>query len=202
VVSTPLASNHDEMPVGISRQNSANVGIEPDSLDPDINNLENNGHGGGGGSEPEPRSESSNAASATSEGANAASTSSQPAPASTSSNQNVKNGGVSKKPRSRHRQKRHTHSDKRYHSEVNFFDFFHNNEIFPAKVEKILKGSLDLIPSPSPSVKIQIMGGKVCLICKGKPLVGVAIKLLKKKLLTSPSNVLPYYLKETFPTII
>jgi len=30
------------------------------------------------------------------------------------------------------------------------------------KVEKILKGSLDSIPSPSPSVKIQIMGGKVC----------------------------------------
>ena len=33
------------------------------------------------------------------------------------------------------------------------------------KVEKILKGSLDSIPSPS--VKIQIMGGKVCLRCKG-----------------------------------
>ena len=31
------------------------------------------------------------------------------------------------------------------------------------KVEKILKGSLDLIPSPSPSVKIQIIGGKVYL---------------------------------------
>ena len=31
------------------------------------------------------------------------------------------------------------------------------------KVENILKGSLDLIPSPSPSVKIQIMGGKVCM---------------------------------------
>ena len=29
------------------------------------------------------------------------------------------------------------------------------------KVEKILKGSLDLIPSPPPSVKIQIIGGKV-----------------------------------------
>ena len=28
-----------------------------------------------------------------------------------------------------------------------------------SKVEKILKGSLDSIPSPSPSVKIQIMGG-------------------------------------------
>ena len=28
------------------------------------------------------------------------------------------------------------------------------------KVENILKASLDSIPSPSPSVKIQIMGGK------------------------------------------
>ena len=41
------------------------------------------------------------------------------------------------------------------------------------KVEKILKSSLDSIPSPSPSVKIQIMGGKVCLRCKGKTLLGV-----------------------------
>ena len=32
------------------------------------------------------------------------------------------------------------------------------------KVKNILKGSLDLISSPSPSVKIQIMGGKVCII--------------------------------------
>ena len=31
-----------------------------------------------------------------------------------------------------------------------------------SKVEKILKGSLNSIPSPSPSVKIQIIGGKVC----------------------------------------
>ena len=45
------------------------------------------------------------------------------------------------------------------------------------KVEKILKGSLDLIPSPS--AKIQIMGGKVCLRCKGKTLLGVVNKLLK-----------------------
>jgi len=36
------------------------------------------------------------------------------------------------------------------------------------KVEEILKGSLGSISSPSPSVKIQIMGGKVCLRCKGK----------------------------------
>jgi hypothetical protein len=62
------------------------------------------------------------------------------------------------------------------------------------KVEKILKDRLDLIPSPS--VKIQIMGGKVCLSCKGKTLLGVVNKLLKTKcLLTSPSNVLPCYLK-------
>ena len=46
-------------------------------------------------------------------------------------------------------------------------------------VEKILKGSLDSIPSPSPSVKIQIVGWKVCLRCKGKTLLGVVNKLLK-----------------------
>ena len=64
------------------------------------------------------------------------------------------------------------------------------------KVENILKGSLVLIPSPSPSVKIQIMGGKVCLRCKGKTFLGIVNKLLKtKSLLTSPSNVLPYHLK-------
>ena len=63
---------------------------------------------------------------------------------------------------------------------------------YDSKVENILKGRLDSIPSPS--VKIQIMGGKVCLRCKGKTLLGVVNKLLKtKSLLTSPSNVLPYY---------
>ena len=50
------------------------------------------------------------------------------------------------------------------------------------KVEKILKGSLDSIPSPSPSVKNQIMGGKVYLRCKGKALLGVVYKLLKTKM--------------------
>ena len=64
------------------------------------------------------------------------------------------------------------------------------------KVEMNLKGSLDLIESPSPSVEIQIMGGKVCLGCKGKTLLDVVNKLLKtKSLLTSPSNVLPCCLK-------
>ena len=53
------------------------------------------------------------------------------------------------------------------------------------KVEKILKGSLDSIPSPSPLVKIQIMGGKICLRCKGKTLLGVINKLLKIKFVDS-----------------
>ena len=64
------------------------------------------------------------------------------------------------------------------------------------KVEKTLKASLDFIPSPSPLVKIQIMGRKVSLKCKCKPLLGIVNKLLKtKSLLTSPCKVLPDYLK-------
>ena len=52
---------------------------------------------------------------------------------------------------------------------------------FLCKVKNILKGSLNLIPSTSPSVKIQIMEGKVCLECKGTTLLGVVTKLLKTK---------------------
>ena len=48
---------------------------------------------------------------------------------------------------------------------------------------------MDKIPSPSPSVKIQIMGWKICLRCKGKALMGIVDKLLKtKSLLTSPGS--------------
>ena len=43
------------------------------------------------------------------------------------------------------------------------------------KVEKILKGSLDSIQSPS--MKIQIMSRKVCLMCIGKTLLGDVNKL-------------------------
>ena len=71
------------------------------------------------------------------------------------------------------------------------------------KVEKNVKGSLDWIPSLSPSVNIQIMGKKVCLRCKGKTLLGIVNKLLKtKSLLTIPRNVLPLHLKQTFLPII
>jgi hypothetical protein len=59
--------------------------------------------------------------------------------------------------------------------------------IFTHKVEKILKDRLDSIPPPSPSEKIQIMGGKDCLRCQGKTLLGIANKLLKtKSLLKTP----------------
>ena len=68
------------------------------------------------------------------------------------------------------------------------------NHLNLCKVEKILKGTLALIPSPS--MKIQIMGGKVCLRCKGKTLLGIAFK----SLLILPSNVLPHYLNNNFPT--
>ena len=57
------------------------------------------------------------------------------------------------------------------------------------KVENILKGNLDLIPSPSPAVQIQIKGGKVCLRRKGKTLLGIVNKLFVfKSLLTTSSN--------------
>ena len=73
------------------------------------------------------------------------------------------------------------------------------------KVEKILKGSLDSILSLLPSVKIQIMGGKVCLRCKSKALLGNGHcqQIFKiKSLLTMYSNVLPLHLNQTFPPII
>ena len=61
------------------------------------------------------------------------------------------------------------------------------------KVEKIVKGSLDLIPSPSPSVIIQFIGKKAkhCRVCYQMCIDN-----------TSPSNVLLLHLKHTFPPII
>jgi hypothetical protein len=59
------------------------------------------------------------------------------------------------------------------------------------KLKKIYEDSLVLIPSPSPSVKIQIMGGKVGFRSKSKTLLCVVNKLFTPKcLLTTPSNVL------------
>ena len=38
-----------------------------------------------------------------------------------------------------------------------------------------------MIASPSPSLKIRIIGRKCCLRCKGKILLGIVIKFLKRK---------------------
>ena len=46
------------------------------------------------------------------------------------------------------------------------------------KVENILKSSLDSIPLPSPSVKIQITGRKVFLQYKSKTLLGIVKKFV------------------------
>ena len=56
-------------------------------------------------------------------------------------------------------------SERLAHSKLDF--------LLICKVEKILKGSLDLIQPPSPSVKIQIIGGKVCSMRKDKRLLGI-----------------------------
>ena len=72
-----------------------------------------------------------------------------------------------------------SHSGTFWHNFVQwvFSDQFHHLYPFQIKVEKKLKGSLDSIPSPSPSVKIQIMSRKVCLRFIGKTLLGVVNKL-------------------------
>ena len=70
------------------------------------------------------------------------------------------------------------------------------------KVEKILKGSLDLIQSSSLSVKIQIMGRKVWLRWKGKTLLSVVNKLmktsLKKRIYQNVNGSNPGYLLKSF----
>ena len=55
---------------------------------------------------------------------------------------------------------------------------FHNrSQGHIGKVEKILKAGLDSIQSPSPLMKIQIVGEKVCFMSKGKTLLGDVNKL-------------------------
>ena len=74
-----------------------------------------------------------------------------------------------------------------YKYRIRFFFLDHANKATPEidkmqqcailylfKVEKILNGNLDSISSPS--VKIQIMGGKVCLRRKGKTLLDIVNK--------------------------
>ena len=68
---------------------------------------------------------------------------------------------------------------------------------FICKVVKIWEGSLDSIPSPSPSVKIQIMGEKVCFRCKGK-----TTNFWKQKVWWHHPAMLCLITSIKFPTII
>ena len=53
----------------------------------------------------------------------------------------------------------------------------YNVHTIHTKVENILKGSLDSIPSHT----VKIVGGNHCLRCKGKKLLGIVNKLENKK---------------------
>ena len=52
-----------------------------------------------------------------------------------------------------------------------------DDSLFLNSLEKVLKGSLDYIPSPLPSLKIQIIGGKVGLRFKNKIFLVIVNKL-------------------------
>ena len=67
-----------------------------------------------------------------------------------------------------------------------------------SKVEKILKGGLDSTPSPSPSLKIQIMGGKVCSRCKGKHCWALTINFLFSKFVYNTQQCFAFTPKENF----
>ena len=91
--------------------------IEPDSLDPNINNgdaAHTNGDKDQSETPPEVSAVAGPSEPVTADGQEVESAE----PSTSAVNNNKKNKNGSKKPRSRHRQKRYTHSEKRYHSEV------------------------------------------------------------------------------------
>ena len=70
-------------------------------------------------------------------------------------------------------------------------------------LSETVEKSLDLSQSPSLLVKIQIIGRKVCLRCKGKTFLGDVNKLFVfKSFLKTPSNILPLQLKQSFTPMI
>ena len=69
-----------------------------------------------------------------------------------------------------------------------------------SKVEKILKVSMDSIPSPLPSVIIQIMSRIVCMRCKGKTLLGDVNKLFVFKSLLITQQCFALLPQVNFPT--
>ena len=63
------------------------------------------------------------------------------------------------------------------------------------KLEKVIKGSLGSIPSPLPSVKIQIMGLHKVLRQNSARRYQQTFETKKFVDITQQCNVLPYYLK-------
>jgi hypothetical protein len=82
------------------------------------------------------------------------------------------------------------------------FANFGNQSLCSIKVEKILKGSLDLIPSSSPWVKIQNMGRKVCLRCKGNYFWALSTKFWKQKVCRHCPAIFCLITSSNFPVII
>ena len=68
-----------------------------------------------------------------------------------------------------------------------------------AKIVKIKEGSLDSIPSLSPSMKILIVGGKVCLRCKGKKFeFSLKVKVMGSNPGYLLKSFLPYFLQRNW----
>ena len=75
------------------------------------------------------------------------------------------------------------------------WDTLCQNYVIVHKVEKILKSSLDSIPSPSPSVKIQIMGKKFAWGVKAKHCWVLSTNFWNKKFVDITQQCFfPYYL--------
>ena len=69
------------------------------------------------------------------------------------------------------------------------------------KVENILKGNLDLISSPSPSVKLLIMGRKICLRHKGKTLLDTQQTFCIQKFVDNAQQCFAFTTQANFPAI-
>ena len=70
-------------------------------------------------------------------------------------------------------------------------------QMWIVKVEKILKGSLNSIPSPL--VKIQIIGGKIRLSSKGKTLLDVVNKVENKKFVDNSQQCFAFIFQANIP---
>ena len=88
----------------------------------------------------------------------------------------------------------------RYNGVMHAYKTVFKEEGIAGKVEKILKGNLNSVPSPS--VKIQIMGGKVYLTCKGKTFAGCCQQTFENKKFVDNTQQCFAFISQTFLPII